>query len=97
MKEALDVSQNRFLRGMIAALTADGELEAVLGSVIELVTDATGGDVCVLHLWDATQERLVLRAAGRTPAPPGVPAARPSEGWARSSAYGTRPTAVARS
>jgi two-component system NarL family sensor kinase len=63
VKETLDVSQNRFLRGMIAALTSDGELEAVLGSVIDLVTDATGGDVCVLYLWDEAQERLVLRAA----------------------------------
>jgi ribulose bisphosphate carboxylase small subunit len=36
VKETLDVSQNRFLRGMIAALTSDGELEAVLGSVIDL-------------------------------------------------------------
>jgi signal transduction protein with GAF and PtsI domain len=35
----------------------------VLGSVIDLVTDATGGDACVLHLWDAAHDCLVLRAA----------------------------------
>ena len=63
MEEALEVSQNRLLRGVIAALTSDGELDAVLGSVVDLVTDATGGDVCVLYLWDATHDRLVLRAA----------------------------------
>lgn len=63
MDKAFDISQNSLLRGVIAALTSDGELEAVLGSVIALVTDATGGDVCVLYLWDAVSERLVLRAA----------------------------------
>jgi two-component system NarL family sensor kinase len=63
VEEALEVSQNRLLRGVIAALTSDGELDAVLGSVIDLVTDATGGDVCVLYLWDAAHDRLVLRAA----------------------------------
>jgi two-component system NarL family sensor kinase len=63
VKEALAVSQNILLRGVIAALTSDGELDTVLGSVIDLVTDATGGDVCVLYLWDAARERLVLRAA----------------------------------
>jgi two-component system, NarL family, sensor kinase len=63
VEEAVEVSQNRLLRGVIAALTSDAELNAVLGSVIALVTDATGGDVCVLYLWDAAQERLVIRAA----------------------------------
>jgi two-component system NarL family sensor kinase len=63
VEEALAVSQNRLLRGVIAALTSNGELGAVLGSVIDLVTDATGGDACVLHLWDAAHDCLVLRAA----------------------------------
>jgi signal transduction protein with GAF and PtsI domain len=63
VEEALAVSQNRLLRGVIAALTSDGELDAVLASVIDLVTDATGGDVCVLDLWDPAQDHLVLRAA----------------------------------
>jgi two-component system NarL family sensor kinase len=63
VEETVEVSQNRLLRGVIAALTSDGELDAVLGSAIDLVTDATGGDVCVLYLWDAAQEHLVLRAA----------------------------------
>jgi two-component system NarL family sensor kinase len=63
VEEAVEVTQNRLLRGVIAALTSDAELDAVLGSVIALVTDATGGDVCVLYLWDAAQERLVIRAA----------------------------------
>jgi two-component system NarL family sensor kinase len=63
VEEALAVSQNRLLRGVIAALTSDAELDAVLASVIDLVTDATGGDVCVLHLWDPAHDCLVLRAA----------------------------------
>jgi GAF domain-containing protein len=63
VEEAVEVTQNRLLRGVIAALTSDAELDAVLGAVVALVTDATGGDVCVLYLWDAAQERLVIRAA----------------------------------
>jgi signal transduction histidine kinase len=63
VQEARAVSQSRLLRGVIAAPTSSGELDAVLASVIDLVTDATGGDVCLLHLWDPAHDCLVLRAA----------------------------------
>lgn len=63
MEEMRAVSQNILLRGVITALTSNAALDVVLGSVIDLVTDATGGDACLLHLWDDHQDCLVLRAA----------------------------------
>ncbi len=56
-------AENRLLHRVIETITSSVELDAVLAATVELVTEATGGDACFLHLWEPEQERLVLRAA----------------------------------
>jgi signal transduction histidine kinase len=56
-------AENRLLHRVIETITSSVELDAVLAATVELVTEATGGDACFLHLWEPDRERLVLRAA----------------------------------
>jgi signal transduction histidine kinase len=56
-------AENRLLHRAIETVTTSVDLDAVLHSTIDLVTEATGGDVCFLHLWDSERDCLVLRAA----------------------------------
>ncbi|HWO69898.1 MAG TPA: GAF domain-containing sensor histidine kinase [Actinomycetota bacterium] len=56
-------AENRLLRRAIEAITSSVDLDAVLRASVDLVTEATGGDVCFLHLWDEEGQCLVLRAA----------------------------------
>src|SRR6266545_4179964 len=56
-------AENRLLRRVIETITSGADLDAVLRSMIDLVMEATGGDACFLHLWEATEGCLVLRAA----------------------------------
>src|SRR5262245_63313724 len=56
-------AENRLRHRVIETITSSVELDAVLAATVELVTEATGGDACFLHLWEPEQERLVLRAA----------------------------------
>ncbi len=56
-------AENRLLRRVIETITSNLDLDTVLASLIDLVTEATRGDACFLLLWDPEEERLVLRAA----------------------------------
>ncbi len=56
-------TQNRVLRRVIEAMASSLDLDAVLRATIDLVTEATNGDACFLHLFDRERGRLVLRAA----------------------------------
>jgi two-component system, NarL family, sensor kinase len=56
-------AENRLLHRVIETITSNPELDAVLPAMVNLVLEATRGDACFLHLWDAELERLVLRAA----------------------------------
>jgi signal transduction histidine kinase len=53
----------KLLHRAIETVTSSLELDAVLSATVDLVTEATGGDACLLLLWDPDQECLVLRAA----------------------------------
>jgi len=57
------VSAEHLLRRAIETVTSSLELDAVLSATVDLVTEATAGDACLLLLWDSDQECLVLRAA----------------------------------
>jgi signal transduction histidine kinase len=56
-------AENRLLHRVIETITSNLELDAVLQAMVGLVLEATGGDACFLHLWDAEREVLMLRAA----------------------------------
>ncbi|MCI4354962.1 MAG: GAF domain-containing protein [Thermoplasmata archaeon] len=56
-------AENRMLHRVIETITSTVELAGVLGSIVDLVAEATGGDACFLHLWDDEAGCLVLRAA----------------------------------
>lgn len=56
-------AENRLLRRVIETITSNLDLSTLLASLIDVVTEATGGDACFLLLWDADEEQLVLRAA----------------------------------
>jgi two-component system, NarL family, sensor kinase len=56
-------AENRLLHRVIETITSKVELRDVLPAMVDLVLEATGGDACFLHLWEAERERLVLRAA----------------------------------
>jgi two-component system, NarL family, sensor kinase len=56
-------AENRLLRRVIETITSNLDLNTLLASLIDLVTEATRGDACFLLLWDADEEQLVLRAA----------------------------------
>jgi signal transduction histidine kinase len=56
-------AETRLLHRVIETLTSSTDLDAVLRSTVELVTEATGGDACFLHLWDPERKVLELRAA----------------------------------
>jgi two-component system, NarL family, sensor kinase len=58
-------AENRLLHRVIETITSKPELAAVLPAMVDLVLEATRGDACFLHLWDAERERLVLRAASK--------------------------------
>jgi len=62
--EAL-LSENRLLRLVIDLTSSDLDLGEVLRRVPALVTEATGSDVCFVHLVDEERQRVVL--AGATP------------------------------
>ncbi len=57
------VSAERLLHRAIETVTSSLELDAVLSATVDLVMEATAGDACLLLLWDADQDCLVLRAA----------------------------------
>lgn len=56
-------AENRILHRVIETISSSLDLDVVLRRTIDLVTEATGGDVCFLHLWDPEREILTLRAA----------------------------------
>ena len=56
-------AENRLLHRAIEVIASSLDLDAVLAATVDLVTEATGGDLCFLHLWDRESECLVLRAA----------------------------------
>lgn len=56
-------TERRLLHRVIEEIATNVDLDAVLRATVEVVTEATGGDACFLHLWDPAEERLVLRAA----------------------------------
>jgi two-component system NarL family sensor kinase len=56
-------AENRLLRRVIETITSNLDLDTLLASLIDLVTEATRGDACFLFLWDPDEEQLVLRAA----------------------------------
>jgi len=58
-------AENRLLRMMIDLTSSDLDLEEVLRRVPNLVTEATGTDVCFVHLVDEERQRVAL--AGATP------------------------------
>lgn len=55
----------RLLRRVAEDLSAQGDVTRVVNTVAELVTDATGADVCFVHLVDF--ERRKVELAGATP------------------------------
>jgi signal transduction histidine kinase len=61
--EARVDTERRLLQRVIEEIATNVDLDAVLRATVEVVTEATGGDACFLHLWDPTEQRLVLRAA----------------------------------
>lgn len=56
---------DRLLRQIIEVVSADLDLSGIVQRVAELVTEATGCDVCFVHLLD--EERSLLTLAGATP------------------------------
>jgi len=58
-------AENRLLRLVIDLTSSDLDLDEVLRRVPALVTEATGSDVCFVHLVDEERQRVVL--AGATP------------------------------
>jgi len=58
-------AENRLLRLVIDLTSSDLDLDEVLRQVPALVTEATGSDVCFVHLVDDERQRVVL--AGATP------------------------------
>lgn len=58
-------SENRLLRRIIELISSRRTLHEVANEVAGLVTDATGSDVCFVHVVDRDAGRLVL--AGATP------------------------------
>jgi len=56
-------AENRLLHRVVATISSNLGLDAVLRSIIDLVAEATRGDACFLHLWDPDGGGLVLRAA----------------------------------
>ncbi|HXF57192.1 MAG TPA: GAF domain-containing sensor histidine kinase [Actinomycetota bacterium] len=56
-------TERRLLHRVIDEIATNVDLDAVLRATVEVVTEATGGDACFLHLWDPAEQRLVLRAA----------------------------------
>lgn len=56
-------AENRLLHRVVETITSNLGLDAVLRSIVDLVTEATRGDACFLHLWDPDTGGLVLRAA----------------------------------
>ena len=58
-------AENRLLRLSIDLTASDLDLAEVLRRVPDLVTEATGSDVCFVHLVDEERQRVVL--AGATP------------------------------
>jgi signal transduction histidine kinase len=66
LKAELDLAaENRLLRRIIDVTSSDLDLKEVTGRVAALVTDATGADVCFVHLVDEDRGRVVL--VGATP------------------------------
>jgi len=57
------LAENRLLHRAIETITSSLELDQVLAATVDLVTEATGGDVCLLLLWEPEEDRVVLRAA----------------------------------
>jgi signal transduction histidine kinase len=57
--------ENRLLRRIIEVTSADLNLRQVVQRVAALVTEATGSDVCFVHVLDEDRRRLVL--SGGTP------------------------------
>ena len=58
-------AENRLLRLAIDLTSSDLDLAEILHRVPDLVTEATGSDVCFVHLVDEDRQRVVL--AGATP------------------------------
>ncbi|MBA3267301.1 MAG: ATPase, partial [Acidimicrobiia bacterium] len=58
-------AENRLLRLVIDVTSSDLDLSEVVRRVPALVTEATGSDVCFVHLVDEEQHRVVL--VGATP------------------------------
>lgn len=58
-------AENRVLRRIIELISSHRTLHEVANEVARLVTDATGSDVCFVHVVDSEHRRLVL--AGATP------------------------------
>jgi len=58
-------AENRLLRLVIDLTSSDLDLDEVLRRVPALITEATGSDVCFVHLVDEERQRVVL--AGATP------------------------------
>lgn len=56
-------AENRLLHRVVGTITSGQGIDAVLRSVVDLVVEATRGDACFLHLWDAEANGLVLAAA----------------------------------
>jgi two-component system, NarL family, sensor kinase len=56
-------AENRLLHRAIEVIASSLSLDDALHATVDLVTEATGGDLCIVHLWDRATERLVLRAA----------------------------------
>lgn len=57
------VAENQLLQRAVETITSSLELDGVLAATVDLVTEATGGDACLLHLWVEEEARLVVRAA----------------------------------
>jgi len=57
--------ENRLLRRIIEVTSGDLDVREVAGRVAALVTEATGSDVCFVHMVDEERQRVVL--AGATP------------------------------
>lgn len=58
-------AENRLLRRIIELISSRRTLHEVANEVARLATDATGSDVCFVHVVDSDRRRLVL--AGATP------------------------------
>jgi two-component system NarL family sensor kinase len=56
-------AENRVLNRIIEVFSSGIDLDRVLTAAVDLVLEATGVDACFLHLYDASRQRVVLRAA----------------------------------